>query len=678
MPHIYVFHNTGKKGPFSISTHDFECFLSTLVQKGLQPCNTRELTFTQSEDKFLITFDDAFKTVLEFAFPIMEKYGIKGVVFAPTAFIGTHDNFLTWEELRYLHVNGWAIGSHTVNHCRLSLKLYDEDQKKYEERIKYEIGQSKKVLEDKLETEISLFAYPYGEVNSTIRSIVAMCGYKEAFVVGLSPYDTSKDAFEISRQDITMQNNNPSEPEGISVIIPAHNRPEILAESLRRLKLQSYPPEKFEVIVVDDSSDDNIEPIVRGNGIQFIYYRLEDKNTKFNAGHARQTGAMQASHPILQFLDADILVDEHFLWAVQWVHYNCPETICLGYISGYNLEDQGHKHLLQDLKGVEGGINIIPDRSREPALRSCIDNIQLLDSPWRLCYTGNFSIGKANFFRTGGFEQKFTGWGLEDIEFGFRSFQHKLNWVFSRFAVGYHIIDESETISRNPFKIGNPQQYHFNGYLTNLELLKALHPVPEIEKFYEQSLEDIQNILNCDQTVGVEFGGFCKQSCSFHNKINKCSSGEVSFEELKDRVLFAVKSNARSLYLLGGEPSEHKSFKEFLLYAKSMGFHITAETNGINFSNQNQSDCFFASGLDKVVLKIMSFNAKTFIKISNSSLDKFYAFIKGYEYLKKNNRITSIRLVVNEVNIDEFDVIMNEIAWIGLEQIIILKQTKTL
>ncbi|MCE3229936.1 MAG: polysaccharide deacetylase [Bacteroidetes bacterium] len=369
MAHHYIFHHLEKKGPFSITAKDFESFLVKLFVKGLKSCDLTQPTHLQNDDTFAITFDDAASSVMEYAFPIMEKYKVKGILFAPTAFVGTSKEFMSWDDLKLLQTNGWIIGSHTVNHPRLSVKLYNEKEEDYRSRIRYELSASKKKLEERLNTSIDLFAYPYGEVNPVISSMVEEFGYKAAYGVGYVSNNVNS-VFDISRQDITLKNTDAESPDGISIIIPVHNRIEILEEAIERFKAQSYPEDKFEVIIVDDASDQDIESAVKKGGPQFRYHKLEAK-TKFNAGLARHTGAKLAKFPVLQFLDADILIDEDFLWAVQWVHYNCPGSICLGYISGYNLVDQDHIHLLKHVKGKKAGsVNIIPDRSRHVNLRS--------------------------------------------------------------------------------------------------------------------------------------------------------------------------------------------------------------------------------------------------------------------------------------------------------------------
>lgn len=87
-----------------------------------------------------ITFDDCFCSVLEIAFPILERMDLPGTVFVPTAFAGRprpmswggnidcwlggpHEHELlpmSWEELGALARSGWEIGSHTRSHPRLT------------------------------------------------------------------------------------------------------------------------------------------------------------------------------------------------------------------------------------------------------------------------------------------------------------------------------------------------------------------------------------------------------------------------------------------------------------------------------------------------------------------------------------------------------------------------------
>lgn len=132
----------------------------------------------------LITFDDGSATVYSEALPLLSRYGFPAVLFMvsshmgkPAVWDGETDGSghrqLTPEELRALKSAGWAIGSHTVTHARLTSS---DDAKLLEE-----LTNSKKDLEAATGGEVPWFAYPYGDFTPGIRDAVARAGYQIAF-----------------------------------------------------------------------------------------------------------------------------------------------------------------------------------------------------------------------------------------------------------------------------------------------------------------------------------------------------------------------------------------------------------------------------------------------------------------------------------------------------------------
>ena len=51
----------------------------------------------------------------------------------------------------------------------------------------------------------------------------------------------------------------------ISIIVPAFNEERTVDRCLNSIKIQNYPHDKMEVIVVDDGSTDNTRSVVRNN-----------------------------------------------------------------------------------------------------------------------------------------------------------------------------------------------------------------------------------------------------------------------------------------------------------------------------------------------------------------------------------------------------------------------------
>ncbi|NQS88553.1 glycosyltransferase family 2 protein, partial [Patescibacteria group bacterium] len=55
-----------------------------------------------------------------------------------------------------------------------------------------------------------------------------------------------------------------------SIIIPTYNRANIIKKTIERLSDQTYPFNKYEVIIVDDGSIDNTKDIVKSMKVPYI------------------------------------------------------------------------------------------------------------------------------------------------------------------------------------------------------------------------------------------------------------------------------------------------------------------------------------------------------------------------------------------------------------------------
>jgi peptidoglycan/xylan/chitin deacetylase (PgdA/CDA1 family) len=135
-----------------------------------------------------ITFDDAYRSVIELAFPIMRRLGVPGTVFVPTDFAGTEQVVrwpgveqwlgtgderelmpMGWEELGQLAESGWEIGSHTQSHPHLT--RLDQPH------LSAELGGSQAVCEERLGRRCLSIAYPYGDVDDRVVEAAARAGY---------------------------------------------------------------------------------------------------------------------------------------------------------------------------------------------------------------------------------------------------------------------------------------------------------------------------------------------------------------------------------------------------------------------------------------------------------------------------------------------------------------------
>lgn len=126
----------------------------------------------------VISFDDAYTSVYTEALPILKAKGWPFVVFVTTRYISdANQNFMSWHQLRELQQFGAEIGNHSHTHAHLIRKHKGETQKQWKHRITDEIIQAKSILEQKVETPISVFAYPYGEYSNSLKDILRELGY---------------------------------------------------------------------------------------------------------------------------------------------------------------------------------------------------------------------------------------------------------------------------------------------------------------------------------------------------------------------------------------------------------------------------------------------------------------------------------------------------------------------
>lgn len=86
----------------------------------------------------------------------------------------------------------------------------------------------------------------------------------------------------------------------ISVIIPAFNEEKVLPKCLKALRDQTYPDEKYEVIVVDNGSKDRTSEIAREYGARPLLFEASHR-----VGAVRNYGVSKAHGEVFAFMDAD-------------------------------------------------------------------------------------------------------------------------------------------------------------------------------------------------------------------------------------------------------------------------------------------------------------------------------------------------------------------------------------
>lgn len=142
-----------------------------------------------NSSRIILTFDDAFANLLDNVFPTLEQYRIPAIVFAVSGNLGKRPNWaiaadhqdaneltMTADQLQALSKHPLIrIGSHTQTHPDLSKLL--------PERVRQELVDSKRDLEQILSRPVDDLALPHGAFNDTVLQIAREVGFKRIYTL---------------------------------------------------------------------------------------------------------------------------------------------------------------------------------------------------------------------------------------------------------------------------------------------------------------------------------------------------------------------------------------------------------------------------------------------------------------------------------------------------------------
>ena len=105
---------------------------------------------------------------------------------------------------------------------------------------------------------------------------------------------------------------------GISVVVPVYNDEPGLRTTIACLVSQDYPRTDYEVLIVDNGSDDGTYALALQLQSEYpgVVFTLREDRIRSSYA-ARNLGINEASGEILCFLDADVVVDHDYLKRIQ-------------------------------------------------------------------------------------------------------------------------------------------------------------------------------------------------------------------------------------------------------------------------------------------------------------------------------------------------------------------------
>lgn len=185
---VFIYHRFAdpRHPSTDISAEDFQNHLQLLQQEGFTVVTLGRVVESLLGGEPLparcavISVDDAYRTFLTTAWPLLQRYNFPATLFVNTDSIGGGE-FLSWAELRQLQKDGAEIGNHSASHAHLLDRLSGEGMLAWEKRVAADIQRAQQALEDNLGGAPTLFAYPYGEYSAALAELVQRLGFRAAF-----------------------------------------------------------------------------------------------------------------------------------------------------------------------------------------------------------------------------------------------------------------------------------------------------------------------------------------------------------------------------------------------------------------------------------------------------------------------------------------------------------------
>lgn len=193
-PLILCYHaiSSSWKCPLALTPELLAAQVKHLLRRGYTPATLSEaMNQAPNRKSFVVTFDDAYLSVFDRAFPVLANLDVRASLFVPTDIVDSQGlmtemipirpdwigpsselRAMSWDGVLTLDAAGWEIASHTCSHPEMT--------KIDEGLLRTELERSKAICEDRLQKPCSSFAYPFGAYDEEVKKAVAAAGYSHA------------------------------------------------------------------------------------------------------------------------------------------------------------------------------------------------------------------------------------------------------------------------------------------------------------------------------------------------------------------------------------------------------------------------------------------------------------------------------------------------------------------
>jgi peptidoglycan/xylan/chitin deacetylase (PgdA/CDA1 family) len=193
LPPVLAYHKVERRqelGVTRISPKRFEKQIERLARAGWKTLALSEVIACASgqrvaaPNELAITFDDGYRGLRDFAFPVLAEHGFRAVCFVIADYAGRLNRWdvayggrrfahLAWRDMRAWQGRGIEFASHTATHPRLTrmseLGVYEE------------LDRSRRAVRAELGVESGAVSYPFGAFGEREERLASEAGYEAGF-----------------------------------------------------------------------------------------------------------------------------------------------------------------------------------------------------------------------------------------------------------------------------------------------------------------------------------------------------------------------------------------------------------------------------------------------------------------------------------------------------------------
>jgi len=192
-------------------------------------------------------------------------------------------------------------------------------------------------------------------------------------------------------------------------------------------------------------------------------------------------GIKLADSNICIFIDNGIILHSKAIENHISIHNNETEPcLIIGYVYGM-LEEERTDEILDALKvnSPDEAIRILNATGiidcRDLYYREFGNDLQKWPAPYFVCWTCNISARRDMILESGLFDERFTSWGIEDIDFGIMQYKNNVKFVLARDASSIHF-PHGKTYTSDSAKLLEKV-----AYLNRIDYLYKKHPIRAME-----------------------------------------------------------------------------------------------------------------------------------------------------------------------------------------------------